>query len=66
MMLESLERKVLDKQAIDWHFDGLVQKRRNSIANALELRLSCPNLSIWSHIKGRMYRVISIQTTTSR
>ena len=29
------------------HIDGLVQERRNSIANALELRLSCTNLSIW-------------------
>ena len=29
------------------HFDGLVQERRNSIANALELRLSCTNPSIW-------------------
>ena len=26
--------------------DGLVQERRNSIVNALELRLSCTNLSI--------------------
>ena len=26
--------------------DGLVQERRNSIANALELRLSCTNLSM--------------------
>ena len=25
------------------HIDGLVQEKRNSIANALELRLSCPN-----------------------
>ena len=25
------------------HIDGLVQERRNSIANALELRLSCTN-----------------------
>ena len=25
---------------------GLVQERRNSIANALELRLSCTNLSL--------------------
>ena len=30
------------------HFDGLMQERRNSIANALELRLSCANTSIWS------------------
>ena len=28
-------------------FDGLVQERRNSIANALELRLSCTNPSSW-------------------
>ena len=27
------------------HFDGLMQERRNSIANALELRLSCTNPS---------------------
>ena len=30
-----------------FHFDGLVQERRNSIANALELRLSCINPSIY-------------------
>ena len=29
------------------YIDGLVQERRNSIANAMELRLSCTNLSIW-------------------
>ena len=28
------------------HIDGLVQERHNSIANALELRLSCTNPSI--------------------
>ena len=28
------------------HFDGLMQERRNSIANALELSLSCSNPSI--------------------
>ena len=28
------------------HFNGLVQEKRNSIANALELRLSCTNPSI--------------------
>ena len=27
--------------------DGFAQERRNSIANALELRLSCPNPSRW-------------------
>ena len=29
------------------HIDGLVQERRNSIANVLELRLSWTNPSIW-------------------
>ena len=28
------------------HIDGLVQERQNSIANALELCLSCNNLSM--------------------
>ena len=31
------------------HIIGLVQKKRNSIANALELRLSCINPSTWKH-----------------
>ena len=30
------------------HIDGLVQERRNSSALAMELRLSCTNLSIWT------------------
>ena len=30
------------------YFDGLVQERRHTIANALELRLSCINPSIWA------------------
>ena len=33
---------------ISLHFDEFVQERRNSIANALELRLSCTNPSICS------------------
>ena len=40
---------------------GLVQERHNSIANALELRLSCPNPSIYSVsplYRGRVYRGI--------
>ena len=37
-----LDRKPLDES------DGLVQERHNSIADALELRLSCTNLSILS------------------
>ena len=33
---------------VTWEeIDELVQERRNSIANALELRLSCTNLSKW-------------------
>ena len=32
---------------ISLHFDGLVQERRNSIANALELGLSCTNPSVY-------------------
>ena len=31
------------------YIDGLVQERRNSIANALELHLSCTNPSYWYH-----------------
>ena len=31
---------------LNLYFDGLVQERRNSIANALELRLSCTNPSV--------------------
>ena len=34
-------------QYIQYGIDGLVQERRNSIANALELRHSCTNPSIW-------------------
>ena len=30
-----------------FQFDGLLQKRRNSIANALELRISCTNILNW-------------------
>ena len=35
-----------------YYIDGLVQERRKSIANALELRLSCtnPSLSIYINI----------------
>ena len=33
---------------IDAYIDGLVQERRNSIATALELRLSCTNPSIYA------------------
>ena len=40
--------KVFLGLVIEWvHVDGLVQQeRRNSIANALELRISCTNPSV--------------------
>ena len=46
--------KLYDKwtERINEHIDGFVQLRRNSIANALELRLSCTNPSNyvgWAH-----------------
>ena len=39
----------------EFHIDGLVQERHNSIANALEMRLSCTNPSIYTQaiIRGR-------------
>ena len=33
-----------------YEIDGLVQERRNSIANAMELRLSCTNPSKCKHL----------------
>ena len=35
-----------------WHIDGLVQERRNSIANARESRLSRTNPSIWNQARS--------------
>ena len=37
------------------HIDSLVQERRSSIANALELRLSCINPWIWCHQAAMSY-----------
>ena len=37
------------------HFDWLVQERCNSIANALELRLSCTNTLIGRYISFAMW-----------
>ena len=59
------------------HFDGLVRERRNSIANALELRLSCTNPSICVHgspaaarrknpVHSGMLSVSSIRNPTSK
>ena len=41
--------------------DGLMQERRNSIANALELRLSCTNPSLWD-ITSALYCWCNIHT----
>ena len=38
-------------KSLEDHVDWLVQERLNSIANALELCLSCTNPSIWSYAK---------------
>ena len=45
---------------ISVYIDGLVQERRNPIANALELRLSCTNPSIWE-----MSRPLPVRSTVS-
>ena len=37
------------------HLDGLMQERRNSIANALELRLSYTNPSILSYMYQQLF-----------
>ena len=42
--------------------DGLVQERRNSIANALKLHLSCTNPSIWNST----FRFLESLTTRRR
>ena len=39
--------KLASHQVKKDHLDGLVQERCNSIANAVELRLSCTNPFIW-------------------
>ena len=44
LMLIAMDR--VGRSALD-HIDGLLQERRNSIALAMELRLSCTNPSIW-------------------
>ena len=50
------------------YINGLVQERRNSIANALELRLSCTKPSIWVYNWNRMemYFVPTYQWVSTR
>ena len=42
--------------------DGLMQERRNSIANALELSLSCTNPSIFCVKKGNQGMNMQLQS----
>ena len=54
---------------LHYHFDGLVQERRNSIANALELCLSCTNPSILRMSRALVQKAItgfSIRSPKSR
>ena len=44
---------------VGWHIDGLVQERRNSIANALELRLSCTNPSMHRNFHNKITCITS-------
>ena len=46
------------------HVDGLGQERRNSIANALELRISCTNPSMSFHVDGQEVWSIIIHHTS--
>ena len=50
---------------LQWHIDGLVQERRNSIANALELRLSCINQSIWASWLFKSPTTLTVCSTAS-
>ena len=44
-----------------YHFDGLVQERRNSSANALELRLFCTKPSIQSYPESIIDTIVATQ-----
>ena len=46
------------------YINGLTPERRNSIANALELRLSCIDLSIYFQIALILYFVLPYSITT--
>ena len=48
-----------------YEVDGLVQERRNSISNVLELRLSCTNPSKWKHfLHADFYVSLVVARTT--
>ena len=48
-----------------YEVDWLVQERRNSISNALELRLSCTNPSKWKHFLHADFHVSLMFTRTT-
>ena len=48
-----------------YEVDGLVQERRNSISNALELRLSCTNPSKWKHFLHADFHVTLMVARTT-
>ena len=50
-------------QVTEARFNGLVQERRNSIANAQQLRLSCPKPSIWKWPLGHPIWVPNLQVS---
>ena len=46
------------------HIDGLVQERCNSIANAMELRLSCTNPSIYASLSRKKFNSFGAVTAS--
>ena len=48
-----------------FHIDGLVQERRNSIVNALELRLSATNPSIFEYLDFKWVATIGCRDINS-
>ena len=55
---------MLDEKHISY-IDGLVQERRNSIANALELRLSCtnPSMRLWLLVDEVYFKLLFVLPT---
>ena len=45
----------IEHDPLEQRIDRLVQVRRNSVANALELRLSCTNLSIYETLDHKLH-----------
>ena len=63
LMFRRPKHLIYDKCLQDTYIDGLVQGRPNSIANALELHLSCPNPSIFQLLHNTWrYNLTSLNT----